>query len=68
MEDYGKFDLRLDLSGRHYFIDANANPALGPENCAISSILNLYDIPFEELLRRLIQNTLSETYQPQNHD
>ena len=59
MEDYGKFDLRLDLSGRHYFIDANTNPALGPHFCAISSILNLYDIPFEEILHRLIQNTLS---------
>jgi D-alanine-D-alanine ligase len=67
MEDYAKFDLRLDLSGRHYFIDANANPALGPENCAISSILDLYDISFEEILRRLIQNTLSETLGPQNH-
>jgi D-alanine-D-alanine ligase len=67
MEDYAKFDLRLDLSGRHYFIDANANPALGPKNCAISSILDLYDISFEELLRRLIQNTLSGNSPAQNH-
>lgn len=58
MEDYAKFDLRLDLSDRHYFVDANTNPALGPQNCAISSILNLYDIPFEEVLRRLVLNTL----------
>ena len=61
MEDYAKFDLRLDASGRHYFIDANTNPALGPleTTCAISSVLNLYDIPFEEILTRLINNTLS---------
>ncbi len=61
MEDYAKFDLRLDASGRHYFIDANTNPALGPleTTCAISSVLNLYDISFEEILTRLINNTLA---------
>jgi D-alanine-D-alanine ligase len=59
MEDYAKFDLRLDNAGRHYFIDCNSNPAIGPYDCAISSILNLYDISFQEVLGRIIKNTLN---------
>jgi D-alanine-D-alanine ligase len=58
MEDYAKFDFRVDESGRHYLIDANANSALGPNECAISSVLALYGIDFTEILRRLIVNTL----------
>lgn len=60
MTDYAKFDIRIDYSGRYYFIDSNSNPAFGPKelNCAISSILDLYDIPFLEILKRLIINTL----------
>jgi hypothetical protein len=60
MEDYAKFDLRLDFSGRHYFIDCNNNPAFGPKEtyCALSTILALYDIPFDQVLTRLINNTL----------
>ncbi len=56
MADYGKFDVRLDQSGRYFFIDSNCNPALGPKelDVAISVILDLYDIPFEVLLRRLV--------------
>jgi D-alanine-D-alanine ligase len=59
MEDYAKFDLRLDSAGRHYFIDANSNPAIGPKGCAISSILELYHISFQEILGRIIKNTLN---------
>lgn len=59
MDDYAKFDLRVDASDRHYFIDCNANPALGPKDCAISNILKLYDISFEEILKRIIKNTLN---------
>jgi len=59
MDDYAKFDLRVDASGRHYFIDCNANPAIGPKDCAISNILKLYDISFEEILKRIIKNTLN---------
>lgn len=59
MEDYAKVDLRVDQSGRHYVIDANSNPALGPAgSCAIGTILDMYDISFHELLNRLIFNTL----------
>ena len=32
MYDYGKFDIRLDQSGRYFFIDSNCNPAFGPRN------------------------------------
>ncbi len=60
MYDYAKFDIRIDASGRYYFIDANCNPAFGPKimQVAISSILGIYGISFTEILRRLIINTL----------
>jgi D-alanine-D-alanine ligase len=62
MADYGKFDIRLDYSGRYYFIDSNCNPALGPKesDMALAVILDLYAVPFEEILRRLLSNTMRE--------
>jgi D-alanine-D-alanine ligase-like ATP-grasp enzyme len=59
MNDYGKFDIRLDTSGRYYFIDSNSNPAFGPKeiDCALASILNLHGISFIEILKRLLLNT-----------
>lgn len=62
MNDYGKFDIRFDQSGRYYFIDANTNPAFGPKetDAAISTILGLYDISFVEILKRLILNTMRD--------
>jgi D-alanine-D-alanine ligase len=60
MEDYAKVDLRVDQSGRHYIIDANSNPALGPAGlCAIGTVLEMYDVNFNEVLSRLIYNTLN---------
>jgi D-alanine-D-alanine ligase len=60
MTDYGKFDVRVDASGRYYFIDSNTNPAFGPKEtlCAISLVLDIYGITFNEILRRLIINTI----------
>lgn len=56
MEDYAKFDIRLDESGRHHIIDCNTNPTLGQkDHAAIGSITYLYGISFVELLTRLIQ-------------
>ena len=62
MYDYGKFDIRLDLSGRYFFIDANSNPAFGPKelDCAISTILDIYGISFQEILKRLLLNTMRD--------
>lgn len=62
MADYGKFDIRIDQSGRYFFLDSNSNPAFGPKetDCAISNILDLYGITFEEILKRLMYNTLHE--------
>jgi D-alanine-D-alanine ligase len=59
MFDYGKFDLRLDQSGRYFIIDANCNPAFGPKelDVALSVILDLYGISFEQILKRLLINT-----------
>ena len=62
MFDYGKIDIRLDPSGRYFFVDANSNPAFGPKEleCAIASILDLYGISFIEILKRLLMNTLRD--------
>jgi len=62
MMDYGKFDVRLDSSGRYFFIDSNTNPAFGPKesDCALSYILDLYGIDFPEILRRLLINTIRD--------
>ena len=60
MQDYAKFDIRVDLSGRYFFIDSNSNPAFGPleTESAIAYILDLYNIPFIEVLKRLLINTI----------
>ncbi len=62
MADYGKFDIRLDSSGRYYFIDSNANCYLSPSDSAISSILTIYKVRFNEVLRRLLINTMLGSY------
>jgi D-alanine-D-alanine ligase len=63
MYDYGKFDVRLDQSGRYFFIDSNCNPAFGPKEAdvAISNILDMYGISFQEILKRLLQNTMRDS-------
>jgi D-alanine-D-alanine ligase len=60
MAGYGKFDIRLDQSGRYFFIDANCNPYFGPKEltASIAIILDLYGIPFEEILEKMIRHTL----------
>lgn len=60
MADYGKFDIRMDAAGRYFFLDANSNPAFGPKECecAIANILDLYGVSFEEILERIILNTM----------
>ncbi len=62
MYDYGKFDVRIDQSGRYFFIDANCNPAFGPKelDVSLSSILDLYGITFIEILKRLLLNTMRD--------
>ena len=62
MYDYGKFDVRLDQSGRYFFIDTNCNPAFGPKelDVALSVILDLYGISFYEILKRLLLNTVRD--------
>jgi D-alanine-D-alanine ligase len=62
MSDYGKFDIRLDASGRYYFIDCNSNPAFGPKelDVAIANVLDIYRISFYDILKRLLLNTLRD--------
>jgi D-alanine-D-alanine ligase-like ATP-grasp enzyme len=62
MYDYGKFDVRLDQSGRYFFIDSNCNPAFGPKEAdvAIANILDMYGITFQEILKRLLLNTMRD--------
>lgn len=58
MTGYAKFDIRLDQSGRYFFIDTNCNPALGPkeQDVALSVIMDLYGVGFSETLQRLVEN------------
>lgn len=62
MDDYAKFDIRMDQSGRYFFIDSNSNPSFGPKemDCALANILDLYDVSFTEILRRLLINTIRD--------
>jgi len=56
MADYGKFDVRLNPAGEYFFIDANSNPAFGPKElqCALGTILDMYGVSFEEILKVLL--------------
>jgi len=62
MYDYGKFDVRIDQSGRYFFIDSNCNPAFGPKelDVAMSTILDMYGVNFQEILKRLLLNTMRD--------
>jgi len=62
MDDYGKFDIRLDSSGRYFFLDCNTNPSFGPKEngCALAYILDLYGVSFKDILIRLILNTIRD--------
>jgi D-alanine-D-alanine ligase len=63
MSGYAKFDIRLDQSGRYFFIDTNCNPALGPkeQDVALSVIMDLYGISFHEIMERLVTSTVRES-------
>jgi D-alanine-D-alanine ligase len=62
MSGYAKFDIRLDQSGRYFFIDTNCNPALGPkeQDVALSVIMDLHGIGFSEILERLVAGAFRE--------
>ncbi|EKE05768.1 MAG: hypothetical protein ACD_19C00181G0003 [uncultured bacterium] len=63
MSDYARIDIRIDASGRFYFIDPNCNPFFGPvkeTHATYSIILDMYGIDFEETLRRIFTNTLKD--------
>lgn len=62
MDDYGKFDIRMDRMGKYYFIDANANCHFGPPSweCEMTNTLKSYGVPFKTLIKRMLQNTMRE--------
>ncbi len=63
MSDYARIDVRIDASGRFYFIDPNANPFFGPvkeTHATYSIILEMYGISFEETLKRIFTNTIND--------
>lgn len=63
MSDYARIDIRIDASGRFYFIDPNCNPFFGPikeTHATYSIILDMYGIDFEETLKRIFANTLKD--------
>lgn len=62
MDDYGKFDIRLDRHGKYYFIDSNPNCFFAPPELLsdITVVMKMYGVPFRTLLKRLLQNTMRE--------
>jgi D-alanine-D-alanine ligase len=60
MAGYAKFDVRMDQSGRYFFVDCNSNPELGPKehDVAISVILDLHGVPFNEVMRQIVLSPL----------
>lgn len=64
MDDYGKFDIRMDRLGNYYIIDANANCYFAPpeskDDPEITHTMHMYGISFNTLLKRLLQNTMRE--------
>lgn len=62
MAGYAKFDVRMDQSGRYFFIDTNCNPALGPkeQDVALSVIMDLHAFGFDEILQRLVAGAFME--------
>ncbi len=63
MDDYGKFDIRMDNLGNYFFIDANANCHFAPlddSSSELSIAMKMYGVPFKTLLKRLLQNTMRE--------
>ncbi len=63
MADYARFDIRLDNSGRYFFLDANSNPHLAPleTGSPVTTVLNLYGISFNNIMRRLLINTIRDS-------
>jgi D-alanine-D-alanine ligase len=63
MYDYGRFDIRIDSSGRYFFLDSNPNPFLGPKeiDSSMGILLDLHGVTFEEAILRLIVNTIRDT-------
>jgi D-alanine-D-alanine ligase len=62
MGGYAKFDIRLDQSGRYFFIDTNCNPALGPkdQDVALSVIMGLHGIEFGMIMERIVAGAFRE--------
>jgi len=62
MDDYGKFDIRMDTHGKYHFIDANANCHMAPgaDYADFSLALKLHGVSFTQFLKRLLQNTMRE--------
>ncbi len=66
---YAKFDIRLDASGRHFFVDSNANPAFGSVELQTAMgyiIQKLYGVSFQDILKRIINNTMGSAYFNEN--
>lgn len=61
--DYARFDIKIDDSGRYFFLDCNANPFFGPPELegSMALILDINGITFEDTLKRLMVNTVRDS-------
>lgn len=61
MDDYGKFDVRMDRKGKYYLIDANCNCHFAPpDRSEFAMTMKMHGVPFRILLKKLLQNTMRE--------
>ena len=62
MDDYGKFDVRVDQRGNYYFIDSNPSCYFAPPEMFsdLTIAMKMHGVPFSVLLKRLLLNTMRE--------
>lgn len=55
--DYGSFDIRVDESGNHYFLELNADVSLHPKK-AMAKCCELGGIDYDSMIRRILKSAL----------
>lgn len=59
MDDFGRFDIMLDKYNNYYFVDANANPSLGPES-SVARAIQANGQKFSTVLMNILQRNTQD--------
>lgn len=60
-KDAGRIDFRCDANDVPYFLEINPLPGLNPEHSDLAILCGLRDIPYERLIRTIIESALQRT-------